>query len=72
MKTFKQLKEELQLDEKIWDADGRSTSELKSQVRGLSNDHLKDWSKNKLNIFSSKTKKVQDRIISHEVKKRGL
>ncbi len=63
---------ESQLDEKIWDADGRSTSELKSQVRGLSNDKLKDWSKNKPSILSSKTKKVQDRIISHEVKKRGL
>jgi len=63
---------EQQIDEKVWDADGRNTTELKKQVRGLGDEHLKDWSKNKKSIFDTKTKKVQDRIISHEIKKRGL
>jgi len=70
MKTYKEFTQ--QIDEKVWDADGRNTTELKKQVRGLGDEHLKDWSKNKKSIFDTKTKKVQDRIISHEIKKRGL
>lgn len=60
----------IHLDEKVWDADGRTTTELKKQVRDLGDEQLKDWSKNKKSVFD--TKKVQDRIISHEIKKRGL
>lgn len=67
-----EMEESESLDEKVWDADGRNTTELKKQVRGLGDDHLKAWSKNPKSIFDTKTKKVQDRIISHEVKTRGL
>jgi hypothetical protein len=67
----KYRKEEVELDEKVWDSDGRTTTELKKQVRGLGDDQLKNWSKNPKSIFDTKTKKVQDRIISHEVKNRG-
>jgi hypothetical protein len=73
--------EDEELEEKMKDkpyekqigmGDSRSEKELRDQINGLSDDTLKKWASKPAGMLGSKVRKLQDKLVAAEMKKRGL
>ena len=60
------------LEKQIGMGDSRSEKEIRDQISGLSDGTLKKWASKPAGRFGSKIAKLQDKVVSAEMKKRGL
>jgi hypothetical protein len=68
----KEKKKDKPYEKQIGMGDSRSEKELRDQISGLSDATLKKWASKPAGMLGSKVAKLQDKLVTAEMKKRGL